>query len=257
MRLFLTLALVILAAAARACSCVDYYVPLENAICGAPEQEQLVLEVVLRGRGGGSSVTAEIKRVVVGTTGRSELLLRNGDSGMCGQSLDGYRRGDRFLLFVQQDALEAGETNLFACGSRMSAYPMSTDGRRVAYYGPNPSGTGSDGRLTYRPFRADVFAGGCDPANPPTLPESSIMSVQITNTPGDGHVRLYAAPGSPFPLLRQLQAYRADGRLVTTLDLLTYREGEPLDLSSLPTGYYYLYLNDGRRRTALPYVKTR
>ncbi len=232
---------------AMACSCVDNYVPLPDKICAAEYGGQVVLEVVVAAHVGTDVSRVRVVSRVVGSNVPNELRLKNGSSSICGMSIAGVSRGQRYLLLADSASVASGEIRLFACGSDRTVYRMNSRGTQVEY----PSTTG----LRFQAFDRQLVRGACT-AGPGRPPRSPLLDIRAYQNPGEGRLQL-GVPAGDFPELSSLEVYTSAGSLITHFEMRDYLPGSVLDLTSLPSGSYLLLISDESFRRTLPYVITR
>jgi hypothetical protein len=239
-----------------ACLCSGLHVSLPEAVCYADTSGMLVLEVTLLEVEDEYTGTARIDRSIIGQTDRGELLLSGGEYSSCRYGVLDGSVGARFLLFVDSLSIEQGSVLLHECGYNQSMYRLNEQGTEIEYGYTTESSSGRNVGVRFQPYYADALENSCSGQYPAArdVQLTAIGNLKLSNNPGNGQTSLSVDEGE-FPVLRQLDVYRADGRLLTSIQLDEYKEGKPLPLDNLPRGYNIIVVTDGVNRKALPYVR--
>ena len=253
---FVTPVLLLLMASlpAGACSCTNDYVPLEKRICELQQAGGVAVEVTLHRQKDGFGVVS-LDDAAQGRTQRR--VLNYGSSASCGYSLKDDRVGQRYLLLIDSFQLSRDTISLFECFYRSNIYRLSSRGDRIDYeYASSADPERRVGlKLQFYPGLPSI---NCPNEHQPrtTIEPSPLGDIGIAGNPGDGRLRLVEASGV-MPQLLSLRVTGADGRRCAELNLAGYREGDPLDLTGLPPGFYHISVYSETHYRTLAYLKVR
>ena len=237
-----------------ACSCINQYVPLEEEICRTAESNGQVLEVTLTDKLGAGKSIVSVDRVIAGTTARRKFTVQDGNSAMCGFSIEGASRGQRYLLFLYADQENAEVVRLSECGWNKNMYRFDRTGARLEYTTPDED-TGTSGvGYSFQPYRLGSILQSCGLESGKLLGRSPLFDLQLYASPGNGKPRLGVTSGD-FPSLSLLSAYSPLGQPLGQVPLVGYMADTPIDLTYLPAGLSFLVVTDGTYRKSFPYVK--